>query len=1539
MENNVCRALAPSNETDTARNGNGANSPALVVKNPQAKHAPFKYTPQYHVGSIPEATQEPDKKYRAQHQQFRLFHDERRYQLFKEYKLIEERVPNTHCADMSDASHHIIERGLPARVWTVGGEGSERVGFPPDAKSEFGPCDCAYDEADYLLLTEKEHNTWASYQPNRPKPVVLRDQEFNRRRPGKTTNKWMKEMMRFASSNELLVDVQLLNKKDSSIAVEKIPLRQAITDWRKTQGRAHIDEENMPMNLLNISDIKPGHWPEGLSKNYALLFDAIERCDGLIYQDLHPEGETELGIGKPGTLAYSHCDIQKCAQFRILAQRGAMSSWHIDNLGVYTFVHLEGNTGDDDEQDEDVVKYWPIFPLHHLTEEAKQEALADFAKPLMEGGSTKWRPKPKEGIRVISLTRGDMLIQPPGTIHAPITLTDCFFLGGMAWKRSTMKQTMAVWEHLARNEDCTNENLPRQAQAILEYLENEVKESPGDFNLDTEEERENFQRQCGFIYGMVGRCYCKTPCYKNATCSCRLRKVKCGARCHKNGQQKKANPDSKTCLDHPDHAAKPKPKPKSNAKPQPEPEVEYEEFEPEAVQAEKPKRPHKEEIEEDCVPDTQPSKSRKINRNSTPASMTSDASTALPRTNKPCEKCRSDIHNTNYLGPNGRTLCRRCNKDWMADGRDPDWKGIQTRAHQSENSFMTAVAKRRHEYVGERLLRENTLVRPHTPEVENPLRREKRRRDLGFLDESSSRESSAEPTEHDKSSHCSGCDKTRTHEWHDSLPNQENEKDDSEYQGKSWCNKCYYDSAKAMVDLERKMHEYDQKYPSGSKPKARGADTTIDLAPMVPPNAHKPSAPSSSKGSRKTNGTIEQHVMDGLPRLVWKGKGNEPCRGCGTTTPLQGWHGGMGGHCKPCYRQKGKILDAYTPPGWSALRTVLTPSSGAALGQSTQSNGTLNKQDRSKEGQSCASSRSTSPSSATGVTKDMAPATDIRRISGSKESTESNLNGFRKSSTQFITIDGDEGVQRTKRRGHKEPAATASQSKKIVDKETSLTVTTAIEPKTVLDEGQMLPLDSSLSLGFQELEGAERSPSTELTNTAAQGPSPRTEPRQAELATDDVKEEPMSSGDQKPPVATTKSNQAKLAGPCCKCGSKEHRKGFRDHFYQEEPSTTGDQWCFKCYDNNYRQKRRAQKLRIIQADEPGDVIMTDSRLGQRPVPAREDTVPVKSEGEEVQPTINPVAKKRTGVKATGPCCVCNDATATKYAVSLYNEDAPADGRQWCKRCYDKDYKAKNGREPSGVKIRLGSNAKEVLSREPSETPLIQSESPAYHGAASEPGTSLKTPGTEEAEPSSNAMGHKKAADKAPSTNRTLHLPNNRDPQVSIGELSCVKCQNTFNKPGPWHSHLLGEPDLADGGLYCHPCCCNDGTKKNRAKKWDEAPNNGNNEQGNAPNDNDKNGTNSPILPANPLERKRSSTEYEDDVDAEDEQESRVKIGWTDGGKPSESSKGKYSEQRSKTRGKYLYFPATLAEDSTNRNTVVPRLKGALVAEPRTSNST
>jgi hypothetical protein len=118
--------------------------------------------------------------------------------------------------------------------------------------------------------------------------------------------------------------------------------------------------------------------------------------------------------------------------FQIFGQAGAISSWHMDSIGPYTYITLEPNIMG--KPAEHVLKLWAYVRTDNLSAEEQREIKSSFIR---DGGS--FQPNPKH-IRIISLVAGDTLIMPPGTIHAPITITDCLFRGGMVMQKREIRK-------------------------------------------------------------------------------------------------------------------------------------------------------------------------------------------------------------------------------------------------------------------------------------------------------------------------------------------------------------------------------------------------------------------------------------------------------------------------------------------------------------------------------------------------------------------------------------------------------------------------------------------------------------------------------------------------------------------------------------------------------------------------------------------------------------------------------------------------------------------------------------------------------------------------------------------------------------------------------------------------------------------------------------------------------------------------------------------------------------------------------------------
>jgi hypothetical protein len=151
--------------------------------------------------------------------------------------------------------------------------------------------------------------------------------------------------------------------------------------------------------------------------------------------------------------------------------------------------------------------------------------MADFRRL-----GSRYRPDSRH-IKVLALTAGDTLVMPPGTIHGPITVTDCLLQGGMVMQKRQMRRSMRAWRFCAENGRCTNEEQPRQTRSILDYFRRQ-------FHLDhtacgyTDENKSEFDADLEAIAGISLSCRCKGSCCKKA-CGCYSSAQRCGPKCHR----------------------------------------------------------------------------------------------------------------------------------------------------------------------------------------------------------------------------------------------------------------------------------------------------------------------------------------------------------------------------------------------------------------------------------------------------------------------------------------------------------------------------------------------------------------------------------------------------------------------------------------------------------------------------------------------------------------------------------------------------------------------------------------------------------------------------------------------------------------------------------------------------------------------------------------------------------------------------------------------------------------------------------------------
>jgi len=442
-------------------------------------------------------------------QQQVLFEDPRRLELEKIWKEKVETNDNSYWAYAGEIALHIYEGGRAARPYTEG--------------KAHGVTEWSYDEADYLLFTEDEYFEWL--QKNLPpRPVVVRDAAARRQRAMASTEDFLDDLGIMAES---LVDVQHWDPVTGGMTTTQKRGRELKETWHTVTGS--------PLNLLNLGDHSLHQFPNAIAATPACGF--LQKLCGLtndaIYYSLprgHREEPGSRGPGKKPIECYAPTDIKNCAQLRIAAQAGAVSSWHADMLGPFTVVTVlrhrrHGTPEAEQEKDVDILKHWPIFPLDQLDEAERLASLDEFKRL-----GTAWRPTPTQGIPVISLIGGDTIVVPPRMIHAPVTITNVSMAGGMFFDERHLLSHLRSWLFLTENNDkCTNEPPPKQTKAILTLARQFVLADPIRYGIRPDQVDE-FNDLCNKIIELTYSCDCPGKCRKS--CECVRYEVSCGPLCH-----------------------------------------------------------------------------------------------------------------------------------------------------------------------------------------------------------------------------------------------------------------------------------------------------------------------------------------------------------------------------------------------------------------------------------------------------------------------------------------------------------------------------------------------------------------------------------------------------------------------------------------------------------------------------------------------------------------------------------------------------------------------------------------------------------------------------------------------------------------------------------------------------------------------------------------------------------------------------------------------------------------------------------------------
>jgi hypothetical protein len=476
-------------------------------------------------------------------QQERLFRCPRVEALMKSFDKILTVNSGTHLHDLAYVHRRVWMFGRPARPFTMGGV---------FAKTRWPKEDC-----DYYLLTPKEFENMILEGPLE-KNVVIRDPTAIHLRCLDSLEKHMEREV--WKKPEDGIDVQMLGRAaQTQMAVERITIKDAYDLWQKTDGK-EISDAFPPLNCLNQQEPTISYIPEGLRLcrllSNAVQEDARTRLTRMsadlptvgklahrVVADRAPKdtpgsdpsraaSTSQPGGRDTGRTILSN-DLSSCERFSIRGQAGAGSGPHCDMAGVTTYVTLVGNKMDGhDEEDEEVIKFWPSLLEKSFRIARWEELMHAFAE---EGAS--WSPElTQEGDdlwSVLALVKGDTFIQRPGNIHAPINLTNTRMVGGMVMDHRDISNHLSAWLLIAENMEYTNEPLPAQTYHILTDIKKEAKYQQEKGNI-APSEYEGILEMCDKISGMAIVCSChpRSGC-SSLRCSCFAANVPCGSQCHK----------------------------------------------------------------------------------------------------------------------------------------------------------------------------------------------------------------------------------------------------------------------------------------------------------------------------------------------------------------------------------------------------------------------------------------------------------------------------------------------------------------------------------------------------------------------------------------------------------------------------------------------------------------------------------------------------------------------------------------------------------------------------------------------------------------------------------------------------------------------------------------------------------------------------------------------------------------------------------------------------------------------------------------------
>lgn len=196
-----------------------------------------------------------------------------------------------------------------------------------------------------------------------------------------------------------------------------------------------FDPHQGPINMLDLRTRRGNGIPDFIDEVHALRIS-----------------REVIGTGQAGRDGSSIAnDLSTRQTFAILGEEDAWSTAHWDHHGKLTTLEVQ-----------DGEKNWLTWP-----QLSRQERL-EWAHNLRTDGKS-WSPS--SAPYPIFLGPGDILVQPPGIVHAPFTLKSCLGYGSTHWHSTRMKEVMEQSNFELTHPEVTNEDPTWEAHGKFEAIE------------------------------------------------------------------------------------------------------------------------------------------------------------------------------------------------------------------------------------------------------------------------------------------------------------------------------------------------------------------------------------------------------------------------------------------------------------------------------------------------------------------------------------------------------------------------------------------------------------------------------------------------------------------------------------------------------------------------------------------------------------------------------------------------------------------------------------------------------------------------------------------------------------------------------------------------------------------------------------------------------------------------------------------------------------------------------------------------------------